>query len=281
MTQNKNIKNSFCLFKSESSDDNNSTQNSNNYCENRKENNFRSKDSIIAEELAFEEYKKFDEIDEGKFKCPKCNIEFLMKEKEDHLFAHSIQEELKRSNLSNSSSKFINHIRNHEQGNNENNNLNINPYIENESDNLEEKYNEERNSIANNNEQNNINIMNINDSMEIYNRRNGRRHLFDSELYNSRMSEIEGLEWSISDFGIKGLKESLLNQLPEMKVNDINKLDPEKRKCVICLNNFQQMDTITVLPCVHIFHTECIKTWLQSHPDCPLCKFIIKEGENI
>ena len=65
----------------------------------------------------------------------------------------------------------------------------------------------------------------------------------------------------------------ILNNLPENKVHDPSKLDPEKKNCVICLEDFKEGDDIIILPCIHVFHKNCITDWLQSHNDCPICKF--------
>mmetsp|Transcript_26025 Transcript_26025/g.36353 ORF Transcript_26025/g.36353 Transcript_26025/m.36353 type:complete len:241 (+) Transcript_26025:489-1211(+) len=43
--------------------------------------------------------------------------------------------------------------------------------------------------------------------------------------------------------------------------------------CVICLEEFKLGTNITVLPCKHGFHSECIVPWLRDRSDqCPICK---------
>ena len=64
----------------------------------------------------------------------------------------------------------------------------------------------------------------------------------------------------------------ILNELPETEIGDISKLDSEKRNCLICLENFQTGDKATMLPCIHMFHSNCIQEWLKSKNTCPLCK---------
>ncbi len=65
----------------------------------------------------------------------------------------------------------------------------------------------------------------------------------------------------------------ILNELPETQIDDVNKLDPEKRNCVICLEDFKDKEKTIALPCIHVFHSDCIKSWLGSHNCCPTCKF--------
>jgi hypothetical protein len=46
----------------------------------------------------------------------------------------------------------------------------------------------------------------------------------------------------------------------------------EAPACCICIDEYQEGDIVTRLPCDHEFHRECIGPWLESHRDCPLCK---------
>ena len=72
-------------------------------------------------------------------------------------------------------------------------------------------------------------------------------------------------------------EEQILNNLPETEIDDVTKLDPEKRNCVICLEEFKNGDKATSLPCIHLFHTSCIKNWLKKQNSCPICKFKITQ----
>ena len=66
--------------------------------------------------------------------------------------------------------------------------------------------------------------------------------------------------------------EEIINELPETTIEDVSKLDQEKKNCIICLENFKNGDKAIILPCIHIFHNECIKKWLQTQDSCPICK---------
>jgi len=72
----------------------------------------------------------------------------------------------------------------------------------------------------------------------------------------------------------------ILNELPETEIDDVTKLDPEKKNCVICLEDFKNGDKATVLPCIHLFHSNCIQNWLKTQNCCPICKFKLT-GENL
>ena len=73
---------------------------------------------------------------------------------------------------------------------------------------------------------------------------------------------------------------AILNGLPEMSI-DTSKLDDEKKSCMICLEDYNNGDKATTLPCIHLFHTNCIKNWLKKQNSCPICKFkLVKNNVN-
>lgn len=50
--------------------------------------------------------------------------------------------------------------------------------------------------------------------------------------------------------------------------DDDNNLD---NQCIICFQTVQDGDRVGKLPCRHVFHSECLKTWLRRRNACPLC----------
>lgn len=42
--------------------------------------------------------------------------------------------------------------------------------------------------------------------------------------------------------------------------------------CSICIDEYEEGDVVSVLPCKHEYHRECIEPWLQMHRNCPFCK---------
>ncbi|XP_076950286.1 uncharacterized protein LOC143623216 [Bidens hawaiensis] len=55
------------------------------------------------------------------------------------------------------------------------------------------------------------------------------------------------------------------------------------KSCVICLDDFEPREMVTLTPCNHMFHEHCIVPWVKSHGQCPVCRFVIvdhsKENE--
>ncbi|OIW14518.1 hypothetical protein TanjilG_04951 [Lupinus angustifolius] len=46
----------------------------------------------------------------------------------------------------------------------------------------------------------------------------------------------------------------------------------EDAVCCICLAKYVDDDELRELPCIHVFHVECIDKWLKINASCPLCK---------
>ena len=53
--------------------------------------------------------------------------------------------------------------------------------------------------------------------------------------------------------------------------------------CSICLDRFGTGDTVWILPCDerHIFHGDCIKSWLRKNNSCPLCQKNVVESREL
>jgi len=80
-----------------------------------------------------------------------------------------------------------------------------------------------------------------------------------------------------------GAPMQIIRSLPESKYT--KKMAPKdgkdsatNEKCCICLNDFEEGETIIRLPCLHIFHKEEISKWLLKNHKCPLCNTSILRG---
>ena len=66
-----------------------------------------------------------------------------------------------------------------------------------------------------------------------------------------------------------------------LKINneEISKKSIHLEQCPICLDNIQEGDLISTLPCnkKHTFHTYCIEFWLIKNSNCPICRFSLSE----
>ena len=72
----------------------------------------------------------------------------------------------------------------------------------------------------------------------------------------------------------RSVKDETLETLPEVKCQETGKA------CSICLTDFELDETCLQLPkCGHLFHGECVKTWLKINKVCPTCRKDV-EDEN-
>ena len=107
---------------------------------------------------------------------------------------------------------------------------------------------------------NNINI-NSRQSNENNNNNNVFHFSIDESDFENNFSNVNGE--SANDKSI---------QFNSIKLESIDKLGPEKKNCTICLENFEKNDKVINLDCLHMFHDNCIKTWLKKNNYCPICK---------
>ncbi|KZV57434.1 heparanase-like protein 3 [Dorcoceras hygrometricum] len=50
-------------------------------------------------------------------------------------------------------------------------------------------------------------------------------------------------------------------------------VDSSDESCSICLEDFQAGCECVYMPCFHVFHGGCIKTWLRASHYCPVCRY--------
>ena len=70
---------------------------------------------------------------------------------------------------------------------------------------------------------------------------------------------------------VKTLSEREYNELPERVILPNDSVDG---LCIVCQCDFEVSDVVKTLPCNHIFHDDCIKTWLMKDSStCPMCRY--------
>lgn len=45
--------------------------------------------------------------------------------------------------------------------------------------------------------------------------------------------------------------------------------------CPICFVDISRQQQSELLPCCHLFHKKCIKTWMEKSHTCPMCRIRI------
>nr|GLL41810.1 E3 ubiquitin-protein ligase At1g63170-like [Ipomoea trifida] len=80
---------------------------------------------------------------------------------------------------------------------------------------------------------------------------------------------IPDLEDDDQDFGAAagGVNGSVVESLKRKRIEEGGNC------CVICLEELKAGRDVAVMPCNHYsFHDDCLSSWLQRSPSCPLCR---------
>lgn len=207
--------------------------------------------------------------------CNICKIPMNKEEKEDHLYAHQLDNQINK-------------------GRNRNDNRNLRHNYLNNQINSNNSYNRQRSpsptffqeSNENNHQENeqfripnfpfiiirrrtNNNEENINQGTNSNNQLNRNLNLMNSNVFFINFLNL------IQNLNKKEhpTDKNVLDSLPTTKIEDVSKLDQEQKKCTICLEEYQKGEELIVLPCIHLFHKPCIVNWLKKQNSCPICKF--------
>ncbi|KAL1545368.1 RING-type E3 ubiquitin transferase [Salvia divinorum] len=62
---------------------------------------------------------------------------------------------------------------------------------------------------------------------------------------------------------------SFINNLPCLTING----DKQQQECAICKDSFTLGTVVNQLPCLHLYHPNCILPWLAARNTCPLCRY--------
>lgn len=75
--------------------------------------------------------------------------------------------------------------------------------------------------------------------------------------------------------------DAAIQSLPDRAITLKDQGENGKAECSICMDEVELDGIVTVLPCTHWFHRDCIKAWLTEHDTCPHCRqgIMPKEGE--
>jgi E3 ubiquitin-protein ligase RNF115/126 len=66
--------------------------------------------------------------------------------------------------------------------------------------------------------------------------------------------------------------QSATQSLPRKKTDKEMLASDGKAECSICMDAVELGTEVTILPCKHWFHFNCIEMWLNQHNTCPHCR---------
>lgn len=113
---------------------------------------------------------------------------------------------------------------------------------------------------------NHINFNNINDDSKVEQDIIEQLYPDPDKMTYEELLELEEKVGNVS----KGLNKAQIKKIPRF-IYQKNKHKNIESKCVVCQYEFKNGDNITKLTCGHVFHTDCVDTWLSKNKVCPMC----------
>ncbi|XP_047306613.1 RING-H2 finger protein ATL32-like [Impatiens glandulifera] len=104
------------------------------------------------------------------------------------------------------------------------------------------------------------------------------KELLRRQITTAMQDQSDNRASCVSTCGINGVE---IEGFPMFLYSDVKGIqtgddDLLTMECNICLNEFEDDEMLRLLPiCGHMFHPDCINTWLASHVTCPVCRDIL------
>jgi len=114
---------------------------------------------------------------------------------------------------------------------------------------------------------------------QLFNPANSRHGdaVFSQEAFDQVMTQL--MEQNSSSTAPGPASDAAIQSLPTKQVGREMMGNDGKAECSICMDNVEIGDEVTVLPCNHWFHGQCVTAWLKEHNTCPHCRKSISSPE--
>jgi len=90
---------------------------------------------------------------------------------------------------------------------------------------------------------------------------------FPLHLMRDLYSTIRNFRTRVSDFiRYRRITTNMNERFPEATAEELQRLDTV---CIICR---EEMTSAKKLPCGHLFHAQCLRSWLERQQTCPTCR---------
>ena len=85
--------------------------------------------------------------------------------------------------------------------------------------------------------------------------------------------------WILPNPEDRPLSREMMETIPVMTLTEVQA--KELQKCSICLLDYQGGSKVRQVPCGghHVFHDQCLFTWLESKRTCPMCRKVLNFAE--
>ena len=107
---------------------------------------------------------------------------------------------------------------------------------------------------------------------QLFNEVNVMRHnvFIDIIIIQNHDENLENLE------NVKNIV--IQEELDKIQISEFSDIKTDEKQCSICLDDFEPSSKIRLINCKHLFHSECLDTWLLQHDyKCPHCREKVAE----
>ncbi|XP_027362799.1 E3 ubiquitin-protein ligase RING1-like [Abrus precatorius] len=85
----------------------------------------------------------------------------------------------------------------------------------------------------------------------------------DNNIINMIMGE------SVREVHMVPASMTAIETIKKVKLEESSMVD----QCSICLIEFDKDMEVSMMPCKHVYHQECLIKWLKTSHTCPLCRY--------
>ncbi|KAK7401367.1 hypothetical protein VNO78_12789 [Psophocarpus tetragonolobus] len=95
--------------------------------------------------------------------------------------------------------------------------------------------------------------------------------IFIQKLYDEHDDDISNMIMmeSMREMKMVPTSNTAIESLTKVKLED----GAVKERCSICLREFDEGVEVSLMPCKHVYHHECLIKWLKISHMCPMCRY--------
>ncbi|KVH88390.1 E3 ubiquitin-protein ligase RNF165-like [Cynara cardunculus var. scolymus] len=97
---------------------------------------------------------------------------------------------------------------------------------------------------------------------------------------NDHNNGVEKLRREVYNPGVQRLSQYNNDDYKSRAKSQESRNNEDGKRCAVCLDDFEPRETVTLTPCHHMFHDNCIVPWVKSRGQCPVCRFVIGDPTN-